>query len=115
MSHATAQGQPRLIGHSEGFWQNMVTHLQLDILECEVKWAFGSVTTNKASEDDGISAELFIILEDDAVQGLNSITANLENSAVTTGLEKVSFHSNPKERKCQRMFKLSYNCAHLTC
>ena len=40
--------------------------------------------------------------------------ANLENSAVATGLEKVSFHSNPKERQCQRMFKLLYNCAHLT-
>ena len=41
--------------------------------------------------------------------------ANLENSAVATGLEKVSFHSNPKERQCQRMFKLPYNCTHLTC
>ena len=42
------------------------------------------------------------------------MTANLENSAVTTGLEKVSFHSNPKEKQCQRMFKLPHNCAHLT-
>ena len=41
--------------------------------------------------------------------------ANLENSAVATGLEKVSFHSNPKERKCQRMFKLLLSCTHLTC
>ena len=40
--------------------------------------------------------------------------ANLENSAVGTGLEKVSFHSNPKERQCQRMFKLPRNCTHLT-
>ena len=39
---------------------------------------------------------------------------NLENSAVATGLEKVSFHSNPKERQCQRMFKLPYNCTHLS-
>ena len=38
--------------------------------------------------------------------------ANLENSAVTTGLEKVSFHFNPKEKQCQRMFKLLYNCTH---
>src|SRR5574337_871702 len=38
--------------------------------------------------------------------------ANLENSAVATGLEKVSFHSNPKERQCQRMVKLSHNCTH---
>ena len=41
--------------------------------------------------------------------------ANLENSAVAIGLEKVSFHSNPKERQCQRMFKLPQNCTHLTC
>ena len=41
--------------------------------------------------------------------------ANLENSAVATGLEKVSFHSNPKERQCQRMLKLLHNCTHLTC
>ena len=40
--------------------------------------------------------------------------ANLENSAVATGLEKVSFHSKPKERQCQRMFKLLHNCTHLT-
>ena len=43
-----------------------------------------------------------------------NMPANLENSAMTTGLEKVSFHSNPKERQCQRMLKLSHNCTHLT-
>ena len=41
------------------------------------------------------------------------MSANLENSAVVTGLEKVSFHSNPKEGQCQRMFKLPHNCIHL--
>ena len=40
--------------------------------------------------------------------------ANLENSAVATGLEKIRFHSNPKERQCQRMLKLPHNCTHLT-
>ena len=44
-----------------------------------------------------------------------NMPANLENSAVATGLEKVSFHSSPKERQCQRMFKLLRNCIHLTC
>ena len=43
------------------------------------------------------------------------MSANLENSIVATGLEKVSFHSNPKERQCQRMLKLPHNCTHLTC
>ena len=42
------------------------------------------------------------------------MSANLENSAVATGLEKVSFHSSPKERQCQRMLKLPHNCTHLT-
>ena len=85
----------------------MITHLEPDILECEVKWTLGSITTNKASGGDGIPAELFQILKDDAVKSATlNISANLENSAVVTGLEKVSFHSNPKERQCQRMFKL---------
>ena len=61
---------------------------------------------NKASGGDGIPVELFPILKDDAVRVLHSMPANLENSAVATGLEKVSFHSNPKERQCQRMLKL---------
>ena len=51
----------------------MVTHLETDILECEVKWALESITMNKASEGDGISAELVQILKDDAVEVLHSI------------------------------------------
>ena len=69
---------------------------------------------NKASGGDGISVELFQILTDDAVKVLLNMPANLENSAVATGLEKVSFHSNSKERQCQRMLKLLHNCTHLT-
>jgi len=90
----------------------VITHLEPDILEREVKWALGSITTNKASGGDGTPGELFQILKDDGA-ALN-MPANLENSAVATGLEKVSFHSNPKERQCQRMFKLLHNCTHLT-
>ena len=94
----------------------MVTQLEPDILEREVKWVLGSITRNKASGGDGISAELFQIPKDDAVKVLHSIkSANLENSAVAIGLEKVSFHSNLKEGQCQRMFKLLYNCTHFTC
>ena len=51
----------------------VVTYLQPDILECEIKWAWGSITTNKASGGDGIPAELFKILKDDAVKVLHSI------------------------------------------
>ena len=94
----------------------VITHLEPDILECKVKWALGSVTTNKASGADGMPAELFQILKDDAVKVLAVLymPASLENSAVATGLEKISFHSNPKEGQCQRMFKLLHNCTHLT-
>ena len=71
---------------------------------------------NKASGGDGIQVELFLILKDDAVESAAlNMPANFENSAVATGLEKVSFHSNPKERQCQRMLKLLHNCTHLTC
>ena len=92
----------------------MITNLGPDILECEVKWALGSITMSKASGGDGIPVELFQILKDDAVKVLK-MPANLENSAVATGLEKVSLHSNPKERQCQRMLKLPHNCTHLIC
>ena len=93
----------------------VITHLEPDILECKIKWALGSITTNKASGGDGIPVELFQILKDDAVKVLHSnMPANLENSAVATGLEKVSFHSNPKERQYQRMLKLPHNGTHLT-
>ena len=51
----------------------MIIHLEPDILECEVKWALGNITTNKASRGDGIAVELFQILEDDAVKVLHSI------------------------------------------
>ena len=52
----------------------MITHLEPGILECEVKWALGSMTMNKASRGDGIPVELFQILKDDAVKGLHSIS-----------------------------------------
>ena len=91
----------------------MIIHLEPDILECEVKWDLESITMNKASGGDGIPVELFQILKGESA-ALN-LPANLENSAVATGLEKVRFHSNPKERQCQRILKLLHNCTHLTC
>ena len=96
---------------------DMITDLEPDILECEVKWALESITMNKPGGGDGIPAELFQILNDDAVKVLAALNmpANLENSTVATGLEKVSFHSNPKERQCQRMLHLLHYCSHLTC
>ena len=102
--------------HDSDNHECVITHLEPDILECEVKWALGSIAKNKASGGDGTPVELFQILKDDAVKSATLIMpANLENSAVATGLEKVSFHSNPKERQCQRMLKLLHNCTHFTC
>ena len=90
--------------HDPDKHDSVITHLESD------KWVLGSITMNKASGGDGISVELFQILKDDAL----NMPANLENSAVATGLEKISFHSNPKQRQCQRMLKLLHNCTHLT-
>ena len=100
--------------HDPDNHDGVITHLKPDILECEVKRALGSITKNKASGSDGITVELFHILKDDAVKVLHSVPANLENSAVATALEKLTFHSNLKERQCQRRLKLPYNCTHLT-
>ena len=96
----------------------MFIHLEPDILECGVKWALGSITMNKAIGDEGFLGKLFQILKDDVVKVLHSTwqliwkTAGLRK---TIGLEKVSFHSNPKERQSQGMFKLPYNCTYFTC
>ena len=80
----------------------MITHLEPDILECEVKWALKSITTNKASGGDGIPVQLFQILKDYTVKVLHSICQQIWKTVVATGLEKVSFHSNPKEKQYQR-------------
>ena len=88
-----------------GNHNGVITHLEPDILEWEVNWALGSITTNNVSGGERIPAELFKILQDEAVT-LN-MSANLENSAVATGVEKkINFHSNLKEGQCQRMSKL---------
>ena len=100
--------------HDPNKHSGVITHLEPDILESEVKWALDSITTNKASGGDGIPVELFQILKDDSVKVLHSICQQIwKNSAVVTGLEKVSFHFNPKDRQCQRMLKLPHNCTHL--
>ena len=59
--------------HDPDNHDGVITYLELDIMECEVKWALGSITTNKAGGGDGIPVELFQILKDDAVKVLHSI------------------------------------------
>ena len=93
----------------------VITHLEPDILECKVTWALGSITTNKASGGDGIPVELVQVLKDDAVKVLHSICQQIwKTQQWSQDWKKVSFHSSPRERQCQRMLKLPHNCTHLT-
>ena len=93
--------------HDPDNHDGVISHLEPDILECEVKWALGSFTMNKASRDDGISAELFQILKDDAVKVLHSICQQIWTTQQWPQDRKRSF-------QCQRMFKLPHNCTHFT-
>ena len=115
--------------HDPDNHDGVITHLEPDILECEVKWALGSITTNKASGGDGIPVELLQILEDDAVKVLHSICqpiwktqqwpqdwkrsvfisipkkGNAKNAQTTTQLH--SSHMLPKE--CSKFSKPGFN------
>ena len=93
----------------------VVTYIELDILECGIKWALGNISKNKATEGDGIPVELFQILKDDAVKVLHLIHQHIWKTQQWPQDERVSFHSSLKEEQCQRMFKLPHNWTHLTC
>ena len=88
--------------HDPDNHNGVITHLEADALECEVKWALESITTNKASGGDGIRVELFQILKDDAVKVLHSIcqqiapTAGKLSSGHRTGKGQCSFQSQRK-------------------
>ena len=100
--------------HDPDNHDGVITNLEPDILECEVKWALESITTNKASGVEGIPVELFQILKDDAVEVLHSICQQIwKTQQWPQDWERSVFTSIPK-RQCQRMFKLPHNCTHLT-
>ena len=104
--------------HDPDNHEGVITHSQLevDILECEVKWALRSITMNKASESDGIPVELFQILKYDAVKVLHSICQQIwKTQQWPQDWKRFQFHSSPKERQSQRMLELPHNCNHLTC
>ena len=92
----------------------VIIHTEPDILECEVKWAIGSITTNKASGDDGIPVELFQILKDNAVKVLHSICQQIWKTQQWQQDWKRSFSFQSQRKAMQRMLKLSHNCTHLT-
>ena len=93
----------------------MITHLEPDILECEVKWTLGSTTMNKASGGDGIPVELFQILKDDAVKVLHEICLQIwKTQQWPQDWKRSVFIPVLKKRQCQRMLKLAHNCTQLT-
>ena len=82
--------------HDPDNHDDMITHLEADILECEVKWALESITTNKASGGDRIPAELFQILKDDTVKVLHSICQQIWKTQQWSGNGQFSFQSQRK-------------------
>ena len=86
--------------HDQDNHDGVITHLEPDILECEVKWALESITTDKASGDDGIPVELFQILKDDAMKVLHSICQQIWKTQLSSGHRTVkgqfSFQSQRK-------------------
>ena len=101
--------------HNPDNQDGMMTHLEPDIKESEVKWALRSITMNKAIGGGGFPAELFQILKDDAVEVLHSICQQIWKTQQWPQDCKGQFSlTSPKERQCQRMLKLPHNCTHLT-
>ena len=100
--------------HDPDNQDGVITHLEPDILECEVKWALGSITTNKASGGDGLSVELFQILKDDAVRVLYSICQQIWKTQQWPQDWKSSVFIPIPKKQCQRMLKLLHNCTYLT-
>ena len=99
--------------HNPDHQDGVITDLELDILESEVKWALESVTTNKASGGDGIPAELFKILKDDAVKVLHSICQQIwKTQQWPQDWKRSVFIPIPKKGNCQRMFKLPFIALH---
>ena len=92
-----------------------IAHLEPDILECEVKWALESITTNKASGGDGIPVELSQIVKDDAVKVLHSICQQIwKTQQWPQDWKKLVFIPIPKKGNAKKYSKLPHNCTHLT-
>ena len=102
--------------HDPDNHDDVTAHLGPIILECEVKGALGSITTNTASEGNKIPADLFQVLKVDAVKVLHSICKQIWKTQQWPQDWKMSvFIPIPQKRQCQRLFKLPHNCTHLTC
>ena len=94
----------------------MISHLEPDLLECEVKWALGRTTTNKASGSDRIPVELFQILKDDAVKMLHSMCQKIwKTQQWPQDWKRSVFIPVPKKGNAKEYSNSPHNCAHLTC
>ena len=102
--------------HDPDNHDNVITHLEPDILEYDIKWALGSITTNKASGGDGIPVQLFQILKDGAVKVLHSICQQIGklSSGHRPGKDQFSFQSQRKAMP-KNAQTTTHNCTHLTC
>ena len=93
----------------------MITHLEPDILECEVKWASGSITTNKPSGSDGIPVELFQILKMMLCKCCTQYASKFGKLSSGHRTVKGQFLFQSQGKAMPKMFKLLHNCTHLTC
>ena len=100
--------------HDQDNHNGVITYLEPDILEWEVKWALENITMNKASGGDGIPVELFQILKDDGVKMLHSICQEIWKTQQWPQDWKRSVFIRCQRKQCQRMLKLPYNCTYLT-
>ena len=101
--------------HDPDNHDGVITHQELDIPECKVKWALGSITMNKASGCDGIPVELFQILKDDAVKVLHSICQQIwKTQRWPQDWKRSVFIQIPKKGNAKKMLTRLHNCTHLT-
>ena len=100
--------------HDPDNHDGVITHLESDILECEVKWALESITTNKANGGDGIPVEIFQILKDDAVKVCIHYASKFGNLSSGHKTGKGQYLSQSQRKAMPKMIKLLHNCTHLT-
>ena len=99
--------------HDSDNHDGVITHLEPDILECEVKWGLGSISVNKTSGGDGILVEVFQILKDDAVKVLHSIWQQIwQTQQWPQNWKWTVFILVPKKGNAKECFKLPHNCTH---
>ena len=101
--------------HDPDNHDGVITHLEPDILEREVKWALGSITRNKTRGGDGTPVELFQILKDDALKGYTQYTSKFGKLSSGHRIGKGQFSFQSQRKAMPTLLKLPHDCTHLTC